>query len=233
MGTCGPGAFSLPDEERASGVIDVAELEVGELGASGSPLAGREHERRGETSPSTGAGNPTTVPNDNLHVHRRTRSLALALVLAFCCLSLAGCSAAGTAGAGTRTKMHEVGTRVVPGLGKILVDGRGYTLYAYVPDKRGASKCAGECAFDWPPLLLPHGARRPAGGVGVDTALLGTTKRPNGSLQITYNHWPLYRYRNDVAAGEVTGQGDDMGLWYVITPRGALDYRLLTARSNS
>lgn len=128
---------------------------------------------------------------------------------------------------------HEVATSVVPGLGKILVDGGGYTLYAYVPDKRGPSKCSGECAFEWPPLLLPHGAHRPAAGIGVDRALLGTTRRVNGSLQITYNHWPLYRYRNDVAPGEVTGQGEDMGFWYVVSADGSLDRRPLTAQSSS
>jgi predicted lipoprotein with Yx(FWY)xxD motif len=187
----------------------------------------------------TGGWNPTTVPNDKLDVNR-TRKIALALLLASSCISVAGCSAAGSSGegsggtrSGTQIDTHVVATTVVPGLGKILVDGGGHALYAYVPDKRARSKCYGECAFDWPPLLLPHGAHRPVGGTGVDAALLGTTTRPNGSVQITYNHWPLYRYRNDVAPGEVTGQGDDMGLWYVVTPRGALDHRLLTARSNS
>lgn len=120
-----------------------------------------------------------------------------------------------------------------PGLGKILVDGSGYTLYAYVPDHKGPSTCTKGCALEWPPFLLPRGVARPVGGPGVRAALLGTTRRANGSLQVTYDHWPLYRYRNDVTPGEVTGQGSDMGLWYVLGAHGSLDRRLLAKRSNS
>lgn len=120
----------------------------------------------------------------------------------------------------------------VRGLGTILVDAQGYTLYAYVPDHQAASRCYRACESSWPPLALSRGDHRPAGGPGIRQALLGTTRRKNGELQVTYDHWPLYRYQNDHEPGEVAGQGADMGLWYVIDVGGSLDRRALPASSS-
>lgn len=156
--------------------------------------------------------------------------LSLTPVLAMTCLCLAGCGGAGVAAgpaSGARSaKPHEVLATSARGLGAILVDGSGYTLYAYVPDHQGPSKCGRQCAHDRPPLLLPPGAPNPVGGSGVDSALLGTARRTNGARQVTYGGWPLYRYHNDAAPAEVTGQGADMGLWYVLGAGGSLDRRL-------
>jgi hypothetical protein len=57
----------------------------------------------------------------------------------------------------------------------------------------------------WPPLVLPRGARRPVAGPGVNPALLGTVRRVGGSLQVTYNRWPQYLWQGDFAAGQATG----------------------------
>lgn len=180
--------------------------------------------------------NQTAPPNDKLHLNLAeapgVKSTAAVFALAIAVLCLAGCSAPGSGAAagslvdaGFRASVvqREVKIGVVPGLGKILVDGRDYALYAYVPDHQGRSKCYGECAFEWPPLVLPRWTKRPVGGPGLRTTLLGTTRRAGGALQVTYGGWPLYLYRNDGAPGEATGQGDDMGLWYVVSPSGAID----------
>jgi predicted lipoprotein with Yx(FWY)xxD motif len=110
----------------------------------------------------------------------------------------------------------------VKGLGTVLVDGYGLTLYLFVPDDHGGrSKCFGYCATQWPPVTLPSGVTTPVIGPGVDEALVGTTRR-DGSLQVTYNVWPLYRWIGDTASGQSTGQGlrNSGGLWYVVDEGG-------------
>jgi len=121
------------------------------------------------------------------------------------------------------TPVYEVRTGTVPGLGKVLVDGQGFTLYLFVPDKQsGQSTCYSACAQAWPPLLLPAGTTVPPVGKGVIPSLLGTTKRSDGTTQITYNKWPLYLWVSDSEPGQATGQGLNNlgGLWYVLSPQG-------------
>jgi predicted lipoprotein with Yx(FWY)xxD motif len=118
---------------------------------------------------------------------------------------------------------YEVSTATVRGLGTVLVDGQGFTLYMFVPDRQsGTSRCYGSCAQGWPPLLLPAGVTTPVAGVGVESSLLGTTHRSDGTVQITYDKWPLYTYVTDSTPGQATGQGVDNlgGLWYVLSPAG-------------
>ena len=113
----------------------------------------------------------------------------------------------------------------------MLADGGGYTLYMYVPDHQGPSACYRVCAQQWPPLLLPPEVRHPVAGPWVDAALLGTITRTGGAVQVTDNKWPLYLYHADVQPGQATGQADDMGLWYVLSPAGAIDRRTLPGQS--
>lgn len=101
-------------------------------------------------------------------------------------------------------------------LGTILVDGEGMTLYIFDPDDQGASTCYDDCAENWPPVTVDGD---PAGGESIDAALLGTTERDDGSLQVTYNDWPLYRWVQDGEPGAVSGQGVN-GVWWVIGPDG-------------
>jgi len=126
-------------------------------------------------------------------------------------------------GAGTATPSYIVQARTISGLGRLITDGQGITLYLYTPDHRGPSRCYGFCAQQWPPLVLPHGVSRPKAGPGVRAALLGTVRRRNGGRQVTYNGWPLYLWQGDHAPGQATGQDDDMGLWYVVSVTGAVD----------
>ena len=101
-------------------------------------------------------------------------------------------------------------------LGSFLVDDKGMTLYLFTKDTPNTSNCYDKCATAWPPLLTTGNA---SAGEGVDASLLGTTTRTDGSIQVTYNGWPLYYYEKDKAAGDVTGQnvGD---VWFVVSPAG-------------
>ncbi|HET7466892.1 MAG TPA: hypothetical protein VFL29_09500 [Candidatus Dormibacteraeota bacterium] len=104
-------------------------------------------------------------------------------------------------------------------LGTILVDGSGRTLYLFVADKGTSSVCYGQCATYWPPVLTKGS---PSAGAGVDAALLGTTSRSDGTVEVTYGGHPLYYFITDKKAGDVTGQGINGfgGPWYVVAPSG-------------
>jgi len=134
--------------------------------------------------------------------------------------TIAAASASSSSGP---TPVYEVKTGVVRGLGRVLVDGQGFTLYVFAPDKHsGTSKCYGSCANGWPPLVLPSGVNHAPAGSGVRPALLGVTKRTDGTTEVTYDRWPLYTWVVDSAPGDVTGQDLNSlgGKWYVITPQG-------------
>jgi predicted lipoprotein with Yx(FWY)xxD motif len=101
-------------------------------------------------------------------------------------------------------------------LGSFLVDSKGMTLYLYTKDTPNTSACYGSCASYWPPLLT-SGA--PVAGTGVTASMLGSTNRTDGTIQVTYNGWPLYYFASDKAAGDTTGE-NVQSVWFVITPAG-------------
>jgi predicted lipoprotein with Yx(FWY)xxD motif len=140
-------------------------------------------------------------------------------------LALATGVAACGSGASASAPAYQVRARAIAGLGTIITDGKGFTLYMYAPDHQGSSRCTGFCAQQWPPLVLPRGVGRPVAGPGIKAALLGTVRRADGQLQETYNGWPLYLWIGDTAPGQATGQADDMGLWYTVSVTGAVDKR--------
>lgn len=78
--------------------------------------------------------------------------------------------------------------------GKVLFTSRGRALYAFGADKGTTSHCYGACAKAWPPLLTME---KPVAGTGIDHMLLGTTKRTDGTVQVTYKGHPLYTYSGD------------------------------------
>jgi predicted lipoprotein with Yx(FWY)xxD motif len=97
-----------------------------------------------------------------------------------------------------------------------LVGPDGRTLYTFAPDQGGGlSTCYDECAEEWPPLTIAEG-EQPAMGEGVP-GLLGTTTRDDGSVQVTYNGWPLYYYHDDAAPGDANGQGIE-DIWFAANP---------------
>jgi predicted lipoprotein with Yx(FWY)xxD motif len=116
-----------------------------------------------------------------------------------------------------------VSTRKIPGLGVVLVNAKGRTLYMFVPDKRSKVTCVGACAAVWPPLKLPAGAKAVASGAA-KASLLGSDRNPSGGRVVTYNKWPLYTYVVDTAPGQAKGQALNLngGFWYVLSPSGAV-----------
>src|SRR5271163_4891829 len=72
----------------------------------------------------------------------------------------------------------------VASVGTVLENSKGLTLYTYKPDTAMTSVCTGGCAVSWPPLVLPRGAKAPTAAEGVSG--LGTIKRSNGAIQVTF-----------------------------------------------
>lgn len=104
-------------------------------------------------------------------------------------------------------------------LGPILVDSKGFTLYDFHKDEGGTSACYGACAATWPPLTA-EGA--PKATNGAQSSRLGTTKRKDGTVQVTYAGWPLYTYAADGKPGDTNGQDvSSFGAqWYALQPSG-------------
>jgi predicted lipoprotein with Yx(FWY)xxD motif len=104
-------------------------------------------------------------------------------------------------------------------LGKVLVDTEGLTLYYFEKDKGGNSACYGACASAWPPLTTNG---KPQAMSGAASSKLGTTKRRDGTTQVTYAGWPLYTYTADSKPGEDNGTDVDSfgGAWYPLHPNG-------------
>ncbi|MBT8200329.1 MAG: hypothetical protein KJO36_07420 [Acidimicrobiia bacterium] len=100
------------------------------------------------------------------------------------------------------------------GLGEILTDDQGNTLYLFTPDQQGPSVCYEDCAVSWPPLL-----EGPVAGDGINPSLLGTVDRDDGTTQVTYGGWPLYYFANDAAPGDTNGQGVN-DVWFVVDAAG-------------
>jgi len=155
------------------------------------------------------------------------RAVALALVAA-AVSSLAACGSNGSGRAGDAVlplpvPVHvSIGVRQVSGLGDVLVDGRGRTLYMFPPDAGRGVTCTGACAGTWPPLVIADSGS-PSAGAGVIRTDLSTVADPNtGARVVTYAGYPLYRYAGDVAAGTAHGQALflDGGPWYVLDPDG-------------
>jgi predicted lipoprotein with Yx(FWY)xxD motif len=101
-------------------------------------------------------------------------------------------------------------------LGTVLVDARGHTLYVFDQDRGGKSACAAGCTSSWPPFLT-SGA--PVALKGVQASLVGTTRRSDGKLQVTFAHRPLYFFAHDAKAGQVNGAA--IAHWAALAPTGA------------
>jgi predicted lipoprotein with Yx(FWY)xxD motif len=150
-----------------------------------------------------------------------TRSIKLLAGLAASALAAAIVAGLAFAGGSNGTVVKIAGSP----LGRILVDSKGITLYDFPPDKGTKSVCYGACAALWPPLTT-HG--KPIAGPGVHASLLGTTKRSDGRVQVTYGGHPLYYFVSDRRPGQTTGQGVNQfgGPWWVISPTGKEIHRV-------
>ena len=178
--------------------------------------------------------------SDRSGVRHARGLIALACVLA-AMGAIAGCGSSSSSGPSTATTATAataaaqttaaapasagavVTTGTVHGLGPILVDAQGKTLYAFVPDNRSKVSCVSSCALVWPPLKLSAGAQPTAAGA-VQQSLLSSLPNPEGGRVVTYGGWPLYGYAGDTGPGTAKGQGLNLngGLWYVIGASGQL-----------
>jgi predicted lipoprotein with Yx(FWY)xxD motif len=121
------------------------------------------------------------------------------------------------------TTTAKVSTKKLPKLGVVLVDGRGRTLYMFVPDKRAKVTCVHACAVIWPPMKIAKGQKASVAGEA-KASLIGSDANPSGGRVVTYNRWPLYTYVTDTSAGSAKGQALNLngGLWYVLSPSGKI-----------
>jgi predicted lipoprotein with Yx(FWY)xxD motif len=146
-------------------------------------------------------------------------------------LGVIGFLAAGSV-AGSATQSNASVSLRKTNLGLILVNARGHTLYLFAKDRNAKSSCNGSCARFWPPLLSRG---KPTAGPGVKASLLRTTKRSNGSLQVTYNRHPLYTYALDKQAGQTKGEGNSLfgAKWWAVSAKGRAVVRAPTSGSST
>lgn len=119
------------------------------------------------------------------------------------------------------TKPSKPGKRIVQGasdFGPMLFDGTGQAIYLFDVETSSQPACYDACAAAWPPVLTQG---KPVAGTGIDGSLLSTTRRADGSTQVTYNDHPLYFYAHE-AQGEVKCHDIFLngGNWYVVRPGG-------------
>jgi predicted lipoprotein with Yx(FWY)xxD motif len=127
---------------------------------------------------------------------RFTRLLALAALLAAAVVLTTGALAGNQSGAVVKIGQSS--------LGPILVDAHGKTLYLWAHDKSAKSTCNGDCAAYWPPLVT---RAKPIALAGARAGLLGTSRRNDGRMQVTYAGHPLYYFVQDSKPGQTKGEG--------------------------
>jgi predicted lipoprotein with Yx(FWY)xxD motif len=103
--------------------------------------------------------------------------------------------------------------------GRVIADAKGEAFYLFDKETGKRPQCFGECARVWPPVLTKG---KPRAGKGAKAGLLGTTRRPNGKLQVTYAGHPLYYYVDDSPGLILCHDVEEFGgLWLVVKPNGA------------
>jgi predicted lipoprotein with Yx(FWY)xxD motif len=149
-----------------------------------------------------------------------TFAVALAAVLA--ALVIAGCGGGGSSSSNTGTSGRTgtgggtIGTAEIEGLGAVLVDSEGMTVYDFTVDNGTMSNCYGGCEAAWPPVTTTG---KPTAGEGAMASALGTTKRKDGTLQVTYEGHPLYTFSGDEGPGEANGNEAE-GTWFALDEKG-------------
>ena len=153
-----------------------------------------------------------------VHAARACTRPGLAGLVLLVAAALVGLAAASPA----RTRTLTVRSSLNSALGAtILVDSAGFPLYHDLHENtKGKIHCVGTCAQEWLPLLVGRQTRVVA-GPGVSQSELGTVRRPNGTIQVTYNGLPLYRFSGDTIPGQAIGQGAHH-VWFAVTAAGVI-----------
>jgi predicted lipoprotein with Yx(FWY)xxD motif len=151
---------------------------------------------------------------------------ALALVIAACgsskktTSSSASTSSASTTPAASTSSTPSYGSGVKVSLrkvsfGTVLVGPNSHTVYMFLKDKGATSSCYGKCAVAWAPLTT---SGQPQAGSGLKASMLGTSKRKDGTMQVTYGGHSLYYYDDDKKPGMTEGEGKkEFGAeWYAV-----------------
>jgi len=141
-------------------------------------------------------------------------SIRTGVIVVAVALGLASAALAAVA-AGAPVKVEKTAS-----LGKVVANAQGRTLYLFRADHGTKSACYGQCAQYWPPLLT---AGKPKAMAGIHASLLGTSKRKDGKLQVTYKGHPLYTFVQDTKRGMTSGEGSNNfgAKWYALAPSGA------------
>ena len=161
-----------------------------------------------------------------MQLHQQTNSLTVArlprLIIAAAAVAILAAASLAFHPATTHAAQAKgaVVSTAKTSLGRIIVNANGRTLYLFEKDHNGKSACSGECAAFWPPLIT---SGKPIVTGGARASLIGTTRRADGRLQVTYNHHPLYTFVKDKKAGQTSGEGvNAFGAgWDVLSPAGA------------
>ncbi len=161
----------------------------------------------------------------------RTARMAGLVVLA-AVLGVTGILAASALAGGAGSQANATLSLRQTDLGRILVSSKGRTLYLFMKDVNGKSACSGSCVTYWPPLMKSGTLTV---GPGVKRALVGTTKRANGRLQVTYDRHPLYTFALDRSAGQTKGQGSSNfgAKWYAVSAQGRAVLKAPTATTTT
>jgi predicted lipoprotein with Yx(FWY)xxD motif len=162
-----------------------------------------------------------------------TRTLRIFLA-ALLVAAIAGAAVAASASTTTSAKAKKPPTLKLrkTGLGKILVDSKGRTLYEFGHDKKNKSRCSGQCAQNWPPAGSPA---KPTVASGIDKSKLKVIKRGDGSRQLSYSGHPLYRFIADGKPGDTNGENVTAfgGTWDVLSKTGAIVTKAPSSPSSS
>ena len=164
---------------------------------------------------------------------RITTPLLLATVAAAAALAACGSSSKTTSSAASSTTAAPAAgsgaatmqTANVSGVGTVLVNAQGDTLYVLTAEKGDKVTCtnATGCTSVWPATELPSGMTHAVAGSGVQASLVGTVNASGGS-RVTYASYPLYTYSGDNGSGVANGKGISSfgGTWWPVSPAGTL-----------
>jgi predicted lipoprotein with Yx(FWY)xxD motif len=165
---------------------------------------------------------------------RNTHKLVIAAVAVTVSVMLAGC---GGGSQSPTTTSHPAGsassssnaatmfsTASVSGLGTVVVDGKGRTVYILTSGGHTNVPCndASGCTGLWPDLPFPKGVSAAKAGSGIKASLLGSKKLSDGETYPTYNGWLMYEYAGDSGPGDSKGQSIKSfgGTWFVLDGSG-------------